>query len=330
METTAPHIAVVGSINMDLVARVTRLPAVGETIPATRFEMIPGGKGANQAVAAARMGARVSMIGCVGNDDYGGALLRTLKDSGVGVRHIAREPLMPSGLAMIAVDVHGQNTIVTSSGANAALQPAQVDSAWSGLGHAEALIIQFETPAPSVLRAAELANEAGIPVLFNPSPAPPAHLAGELLRRTTILVLNEREANTLTGVIVRNARDAELAAGMLIDRGVQGVIVTLGAQGALVMSADQPVNFLRAPLVKAIDTVGAGDTYIGALAVCLCEGMDLNQAAWYAGMAAALCVTRAGAQPSIPTRAEIEAFLHSASAPDAPEREPLQPWETAP
>ena len=316
MENDGPHIVVVGSINMDLVARVTRLPAPGETVAASRWETIPGGKGANQAVAAARMGARVSLIGRVGNDDHGGALLRGLKEAGVGVRHIAREPLLPSGLAMIAVDALGQNTIITHAGANGALLARQIDEAWDSLGSVDALIIQFETPAPGLLRAAERANEQGIPVLFNASPAPPAHLAGDLLKRTTILVLNETEANKLTGVIVRNRRDAELAADQLIERGVQGVIVTLGAQGALMMSADQPVNYLRAPLVKAVDTVGAGDTYIGALAVALCEGMDLNQAAWLAGMAAALCVTRPGAQPSIPTRAEVEAFLSNAAAPD--------------
>lgn len=317
MEISGPHIVVAGSINMDLVARVLRLPAPGETLSATRWETIPGGKGANQAVAAARMGARVSMIGRVGNDDHGGTLLRGLKDAGVNVRHIAREPLLGSGLAMITVDAQGQNTIVTHAGANTALQPRDIDAAWDSLGDAEALILQFESPAPTVLRAAERAMEQGMPVLFNASPTPPAHLAGELLKRTTILVLNAAEANVLTGVIVRNRRDAESAAEKLIERGPQGVVITLGAQGALVMSADQPVNYLRAPLVKAVDTTAAGDTYIGTLGVCLCEGMDLNEAAWYAGMAATLCVTRPGAQPSIPTRAEVEAFLTQAAAPDA-------------
>ncbi|WP_328441144.1 ribokinase [Streptomyces sp. NBC_00444] len=295
------HIAVLGSTNMDLVAYVEKAPQRGETVTGRAFRTIPGGKGANQAIAAARAGATVSMIGAVGNDGFGARLRSTLEHSGVDTDHL-RTTEGPSGTAHIVVDDDGSNAIVVVPGANGTLD--HLTPGDEGLiASADALLLQLEIPLTAVLAGAEAARAHGVRTILTPAPAQP--LPPELLAATDLLVPNEHEAATLTGI-----PDPHAAAYVLLDQ-VPEVVITLGASGSLYAARGQEPLTVPAPNVTAVDSTGAGDTFVGALAVALTETRPMRQALAWAAAAAALSVQRAGASASMPTRQEIEAQFAS-------------------
>lgn len=294
-------IVVLGSVNADLVLRCERLPRPGETVHGQDFQTVPGGKGANQAVAAARLGGRVEFIGCIGDDAFGSAARVTLERAGVGTAHLRARAGVPTGVAMILVERSGQNSIALAAGANACLDIAQVDEAAATIARASLLVCQLETPLASVQHAIGVARRHGVPVLLNPAPAQP--LAQALLAEVDILVPNESEAAGL--LVGEGSLDPAVAAAALQKRGPGTVIVTLGGDGICIADL-RGTRSRPAPAVQAVDTTGAGDTFIGAFAVALQEGLDTDGAAAFAQRAAALSVTRAGAMASMPTRAELE------------------------
>lgn len=295
------RILVIGSLNMDLVVRAPRHPQVGETIIGSEFSTFPGGKGANQAVAAARLGAPVTMIGKVGADAFGAELLQTAVRDGLDVQWIGRDPGAATGVALITVSESGQNTIVVASGANARLTPADLDAAKAAFGEAAVVLLQLESPLDVVQHAVELARAQGVPVILNPAPAQP--LPDELLRMVDTLMPNQTELLQISG-----QPDLESAVQVLLDLGVRQLIVTLGEEGAL-LAAGQTREKLPAFKVTAVDTVAAGDAFVGAYATARAEGKNTSEAARFASAAAAISVTRVGAQPSLPTREEVEQFL---------------------
>ncbi|MEV6169884.1 ribokinase [Streptomyces sp. NPDC051954] len=295
------HIAVLGSTNMDLVAYVEKAPARGETVTGREFRTIPGGKGANQAIAAARAGATVSMMGAVGNDGFGSRLRSTLDHSGVDTDHL-RTTEGPSGTAHIVVDDEGGNAIVVIPGANGTVD--HLSPGDEGLiASADALLLQLEIPLAAVIAGAEAARAHGVRTILTPAPAQP--LPPELLAATDLLVPNEHEAATLTGV-----PDPHAAAYVLLDQ-VPEVVITLGSAGSLYAARGQEPITVPAPQVTAVDSTGAGDTFVGALAVALAETRPVREALAWAAAAAALSVQRAGASASMPTRQEIEAQFAS-------------------
>ncbi len=292
------HIVVVGSLNMDLVVRVAHHPQVGETILADDFHTFPGGKGANQAVAAARLGGQVQMVGRVGVDGYGDSLLQTLARDGVDTQRILRTPDAPTGIALIPVDARGQNIIIVVSGANARVTPADVLAAEEVIAGAGILLVQLETPLDAVTQAVELAHKRGVRVVLNPAPAQP--LAPSLLARIDYMIPNQSELALLTGL-----ESPRAAIRRLQGWGVERIILTLGEDGVLVVDGEKEIH-LPAHRVNVVDTTAAGDAFVGAFAVALIEGRSLVDAAAWANSAGALAVTRAGAQPSLPTRGEVE------------------------
>jgi len=305
------RILVVGSSNTDMIVRLGRLPGPGETVINGRFATAPGGKGANQAVGAARAGGKVTFVGRMGADDFGAAALANLQRDGIDVRHVVRDPRAPSGVAFICVAHGGENLIAVASGANERLSAADVRRAARAFQAVDVVLVQLETPLASVRAAAALAARARVPLILNPAPA--RELPDRLLRQVAILTPNEHEAELLTGIKVDGPEPAARAAAALRARGAGTVIVTLGARGVYV--ADGRVEHLVPGFpVKAVDTTAAGDIFNGALAVALGEGRGLFEAVSFAQAAAAISVTRAGAQPSAPRRAEIERLLRQAPA----------------
>lgn len=296
-------IVVVGSLNMDLVMRTPRVPAGGETLHGHEFSTLPGGKGANQAVACARLGARVSMIGQVGNDGFGTTLREGLIADGIDVTGVRQTTEVGTGVAMILVEDIGQNRIVLAAGANGALAPQAIDSHAGMIAGAALLVSQLEVPMPVVAHAIGMAHAAGVPVLLNPGPAAP--LPENLWTEIDFLVPNESEASLLSGIEVVDVPSAFAAARVLRQRGVKYVLITLGENGVVVVS-DAGENHLPANVVKAVDTTAAGDTFIGGLSAGLIEGMGLLDAVALGQRASAVCVTRRGAQPSIPYRRELK------------------------
>lgn len=303
-----PQVAVVGSLNMDLVVRVPRMPAPGETIFGRDFQTIPGGKGANQAVAAARLGAQVTMIGRVGKDIFGNRLLESLKSQGVNANHVGVDQEAASGIAMITLDENGQNSIVVASGANMRLTPEDVTQAWRTLGAIDALVMQLEVPLACITEAAFLARASGARVILNPAPA--QSLPEDLLSQVDILVPNESETALLAGLPINTVEQTELAARALRAQGVRAVVITLGSRGTLIVDGEAPARILPAHSVKVVDTTAAGDAFVAAMSVALAEGASLMDAAYMANAAGALAVTKLGAQPSMPIRAEVDQFLH--------------------
>ncbi len=256
----APLIAVVGSVNVDMILQGPRLPRPGETVLGGRFSMAAGGKGANQAVAAARLGARVSLVAKVGADAFGDQSLDGFRREGIATAHVTREPELATGVAMILVDAAGENSIAVSSGANAHLRSADVDRAAAAIREAAALLLQLEIPRDAVLRAARIASEAGRIVILDPAPAAP--LESELLRLSTYLTPNEHEAATLTGIAVHDEATARRAAAALREAGARNVIVTLGARGALLSTTEGDV-LIASRQVNSLDTTAAGDAFNG-------------------------------------------------------------------
>lgn len=295
------HIVVVGSINMDLVVRAPRHPQPGETILGTDFQTFPGGKGANQAVSAARLGGQVSMVGRVGDDPFGSSLLATLEKDGINTGTVLRTDGVSSGVALITVNDAGQNNIVVVPGANGRLTPQDIHAARSVFRGASVVLLQLEIPLTTVTEAIALARLEGAQVILNPSPAQP--LSPSLLAQVNYLIPNEHELSLLTGM-----RPDSLSPDILKSMGVDCLIVTLGSEGVLVVE-DQSVLRIQPHRVDVVDTTAAGDAFAGAFAVALSEGQSIKAAASFGNAAGALAVTKAGAQPSLPTRRELDEFL---------------------
>lgn len=309
------RVTVVGSLNMDLVARAPRIPQPGETILGGEFQTAPGGKGANQAVAAARLGAQVSMVGRVGRDAFGTALLDNLAAAGVDHTYVTQDPEAASGVALIVVDDAGENSIVVASGANMRISAADVDAAETAIAGADICLLQLESPLEVVTRSAEVAHAYGVTVVLNPAPARP--LPAALLSLIDVLVPNEGETALLTGQPVDDLAAADSAAATLRGMGVGTVILTLGERGAL-LAQEGATDRFPAFAVTPIDTTAAGDAFVGGFAVALGEGRSLADAVRWGNAAGALATTKMGAQPSLPHRTALEALLAQ-----GPERLPL-------
>jgi ribokinase len=306
------RVLVIGSSNTDMTVNVARLPRAGETILGGEFAMCAGGKGANQAVGAARAGGAVTFIGRIGPDMFGEQALASLAAEGINLDYVVRDAARPSGVALIYVGSHGENSIAVASGANASLKPADVRKARRAFRDAGVLVLQLETPLETVQTAAELAARAGVRVILNPAPAQP--LPASLLKRVYLLTPNESEAAMLTGVTVNTEAGAAKAADKLRARGAKNVIITLGARGAFLVG-ENIRGLIPAYTIKAVDTTAAGDVFNGALGVALAEGQSLPEAARFANAAAAISVTRLGAQRSAPRRGEIERMLATGRVP---------------
>ena len=309
MTQSRPKIVVLGSINMDLVAIAPSLPAPGETVMGSEFATLPGGKGANQAVAAARLGADVRMIGRVGDDVFGPTLLKSLQAIGVDTSDIVTTPDMSSGIAVILLDEGRENYIVGIYGANMACNEAQVEAASRALDGADALLLQMEIPLEVSLEAAEIAHRKGVRVIYDP--APPSTIPPQAYAAFDIIAPNQSEAEVLTGITVSDIASAHEAAKVLSSRGAPTVIVKLGEDGVVYASGDC-TGHVPAFQVEAVDTVAAGDGFAGALAVALAEGRSLEDSLRFANAAGGMVVTKRGAQDAMPDRAEVERLLDSA------------------
>jgi ribokinase len=298
-----PYILIVGSSNTDMVVKADRLAMPGETVLGGAFMMAAGGKGANQAVAAARLGADVVFAGKVGNDMFGRQAVDGFRQEGIDTSCVVIDAVSPSGVALITVDARGENCIVVASGANGNLLPG--DLVVEKIRDAGLILMQLEIPLETVEYVAELAFAAGVPVILNPAPA--RALPDSLLGKIAVLIPNQKEAEMLTGVQIGDRGGAEKAAAALAGKGIRTVIITLGSEGALLL--DQGAfDWVAAPVVTAVDTTAAGDVFCGSLAVALAERKLMIEAVGFACAAAALSVTRMGAQPSAPTRSEVDRF----------------------
>ena len=304
----APKITVVGSLHMDFIVQVPAIPRVGETVLGHTFHRSPGGKGANQAVAAAKLGAAVVLIGRVGADAVGRELIETAQAQGVDATYILADDATYTGLALILVDDAGQNIIAVASGADLTCRAADIARAAGVIAASRVLLAQLEIPLPVVEAALEVADRHGVPVILNPAPA--QALTDDLLTKVYLLTPNETEAEALSGIPIRDRRTAKQAAERLLDRGVGNVVLTLGREGALLATRHTTLHVPGVP-VNAIDTTGAGDAFCGALTVALAAGNDLPAAVTYANYAGALTTTKLGAQAALPTREELARFMQA-------------------
>lgn len=301
-------VVVVGSLNLDLVVRPSLAPGAGETVFAPRLERFPGGKGANQAVAAALLGAPVAMIGRVGEDSFGDDVLSSLRDHGVSLAGISRSGAAGTGTAVITVDGTGQNRIVVVAGANAEVTPAYVEEHADLIRSAAVLLLQLEVPVESCLRAAAIAAEAGVPVILDPAPAPASPLPERLCAATWLVSPNETEASAMTSVTVRGRSGAPEAARTLLSQGFSRVLIKLGGEGAY-LAGPEGERWLESIPVQVVDTTAAGDAFAGGLAAALALGHAFPEALRWASAAGALAVTRPGAQSAMGTLAEVQALL---------------------
>jgi ribokinase len=300
-----PRIVVVGSANTDMVVKTERIPGPGETIIGGNFIMAAGGKGANQAVAAARLGAQVTFVACLGQDVFGDQAVAGYRREEIDTSLIVRDTDAASGVALIFVDAHGENSIAVASGANARLTPADVERARDAIAHADIVLVQLEVPVESVHRAIELAHSVGTPVILNPAPA--KEIAPSLLAQVSIATPNEHEIKVVVGESHR-----EQAIARMLETGTETVLVTLGKQGVLWATKDGQQR-VPAFAVQATDTTAAGDAFNGGLACALARGLPMAEAIRYANAVAAISVTRMGAQPSLPTADEVTTFLSQQS-----------------
>ena len=309
-------ILVAGSLNMDQVVHVPRIPVLGETLlGAGSLKLVPGGKGANQAVAMARLGAPVAMAGRVGNDPFGERLLSSLRSDNVDTDLIVVDQEEASGVAFIFLAPDGNNAIVVAAGANMRVGQDSVQSStiFEAIAQAQALVLQLEIPLETVILFIAAAHKGGVPVVLNLAPGQP--LSKEVLRQVEVLIVNETEASLLSGQRVDSLEDARIVATVLHEQGIPKVVITLGSQGAILATSDGSgktrIIYQSAPVVQVIDTTAAGDCFVGALTVALTEGQSPEDALRFAVYASALKVTKFGAQSGLPTRAEVDAFLQS-------------------
>ena len=301
------RIVVVGSSNTDMVIRVDHLPRPGETIIGHDFITNQGDKGANQAVAVSRMGGNVTFVARLGDDGFGHQTMNLLKHEGIDTNFVLFTEGVATGIAMIPVDSHGENSIIVAGGANALLSADDIDAAGNAIKQAQVLLMQLETPVPTLIHAAQIAHRAGVKVILNPAPFPKDPLPTQLLENVDIITPNETEAQMMSGVEICDEQSIMLAINKIQAIGVQQVIITAGSKGAYT-SIDGELVRVEAFPVKAVDTTAAGDTFNGTLCVALCEGAALPDAIRLANKAAALSVTRLGAWRSIPRREELTNF----------------------
>lgn len=301
---SAARLVVVGSSNTDLIVQTDRIPAVGETVMGGDLVTAAGGKGANQAVAAARLGTVVTLVGRTGRDMFGEETQRVLQREGMDLSYFHADSSAPGGVALIVVDANGQNIIAVAPGANQRVTPTDVKAATRAFDGCQLVLLQLEVPMEAVVAAARAGREAGATVMLNPAPAAP--MPDELCSLVDILTPNEHEATLITG-----QTEPEAAAQALLARGPSTVIVTLGAAGVLLAQAGRPPQRIPGFQVHAIDTTAAGDAFNGGLAAALARGLAMPQAVHYAQAVAALSVTRLGAQPSLPYAMEVDAFLET-------------------
>lgn len=294
-------ICVIGSLNMDLVVNVDEMPKKGQTLIGSKFKEIPGGKGANQAVAASRLGGDVYMIGKVGNDGFGQSLLNQLKADKVKTDYVQIEK-GPSGVALITVDKNAENSIVVSPGANFELTGSDIDKCVDGIKESSIVVIQLETPIDTIKYALEKSKELGKFTILNPAPA--VKLSDDIIKNVDLLTPNETELEILSGVKIENEDDIKKAANVMIEKGVKQLIVTLGSKGSLYLDKDK-IEFKKSYKVDAVDTTAAGDSYTGALSVAFSQGKDIDEAMDFASKVGALCVTNIGAQTSIPNLYDV-------------------------
>lgn len=300
------QLVVLGSVNADHVLQVPSFPRPGETLHGRNYQVIPGGKGANQAVAAARLNADTGFIACVGDDAFGINIRESFKLDGINISGVKMQPNCPTGIAMIQVSDSGENSICISAEANAKLTAQVIESDLANIGAASYLLMQLETPIDGIIKAAQFAKENRTNVILNPAPA--RELPDTLLACVDVITPNETEAQVLTGITVDDDQSAQLAANELHKKGIEIVLITLGAKGVWLSQNGRGV-LIPGFKVDAIDTTAAGDTFNGALVTGLLEDMPLESAIKFAHAAAAISVTRFGAQTSIPTRKEVDAFL---------------------
>ena len=301
------NIVVIGSSNTDMVVKTSHLPVPGETVLGGDFFMNAGGKGANQAVAAARYGNRVVFVAKTGNDLFGEQVRKSMKEDGIVTDYVFIDEEHPSGVALITIDQKAENCIVVAGGANMYLKPEDIDKAKEEILGGDVVLMQLETPIETVEYAAKMAAEAGVKVILNPAPAPAEPLSKELISNLYLITPNRSEASRLTGIEVTDLASAQRAALALYDMGAKNVIVTLGSEGSLVYDGHMMMR-VEAIKVEAVDTTAAGDTYNGVLASVMAEGKSIIDAVHVANIAGAISVTRMGAQPAAPTREEIIAM----------------------
>lgn len=293
---------VVGSSNTDMVIKTSKLPVPGETILGGNFFMNPGGKGANQAVAAARLGGKVSFIAKIGDDVFGKQAQKLFGSENINTQYLVTDPDHPSGVALITVDEKGENCIVVASGSNGYLIQSDIDLAREEILESDIVLMQLEIPLETVIHVANIAFDAGKKVILNPAPA--FQITDELLSKLYLITPNETEAELISGIPVKDIDSAILAARNLYDRGVKVVIITLGSKGALLFTGKE-AKLIPSPKVVAVDTTAAGDVFNGAIAVAISNGMELEKAVEFACKAAAISVTRMGAQGSAPYLKEL-------------------------
>ncbi len=303
----AKKLVILGSVNADHILNVAHFPLPGETISGNQFQMVFGGKGANQAVAAGRCGANISFLACLGNDDIGKKAKAQLMTDNIDTNSIELIDDVATGVALIFVNQQGENVIGIHAGANGRLDTSYVQRHGSIIKAADALLMQLESPLDSVLKAAEIAKQENVQVILNPAPA--QALPDELLSLVDIITPNETETEYLTGIKVIDDESAQQAADVLHHKGIKTVLITLGSRGVWVSEKNSKGCIVSAFKVKAVDTIAAGDTFNGALITALLEGQSMMPAIKFAHAAAAIAVTRAGAQPSVPWRHEVDAFL---------------------
>lgn len=301
-----PVITVVGSIHVDYTVKLPRLPAIGETVIGLEFKKSPGGKGANQAVASARLGAETYMVGRIGRDEDGRILLENLRSNGVRVDYVKVDPESYTGIALIMVDSEGRNIIAVASGTDARVSASDVDEAEEAIRRSDILLAQLEIPLETTVYALEKAWSLGVKTILNPAPSRP--LPEEVYGKIHVITPNMVELSMLTGIPVETLDEAEQAARKLIRLGVETVVVTLGERGSMIVTGGKSVH-VEAVKVKPVDTTGAGDAFNAALAVGLAEGRTLEEAVHLANAAAALKITKMGAQEGLPRRGELEEFL---------------------
>lgn len=301
-----PSIAVVGSLHKDLILKTARIPQKGETVTGKDFKTAPGGKGANQAVAAAKLGADVTMIGTVGADSYGEELIDSARRQGIDTSYIRKDIESYTGLAFIVVDDDGNNIIAVAPGADLACNEKDIEKALPVIEACDMLVTQLETPLSVVAYAIEKAFQHGVRVVLNPAPGRP--LPRKLLAETYVLAPNESEAEMICGSKITDLNSAMKAAEEIMRKGARNVVLTIGEKGAIMATPTDTVH-VEAPVVEAVDTTGAGDAFCGALAVALSLGKELEEAIVYANCAGALATTRIGAQEALPTAEELERFM---------------------